>query len=1263
MVTATQIAHWAKTMPAQAELPRLIRRLIHGVAQTSAITMPAGDSVTLPGFDGDLHSEHGNAWVPAGYSCWELSCRADVTKKANEDYKKRKGFPSEYHETRTYVALTARRWPSKARWREEKIADGVWKDVRAYDADDIEQWLEQVPAVRLFFGEKLGLSGAGVESLANYLQKWSAQCIPPITPDALLTGRAEQARKLIKCVRNIRDGVANGPLAIKTDSVEEATAFTAATLLEQPDLETISVVVTSVEGWRFVETNEAIQVAVAVTPLIAELPPVRDRLAVVISYASGDMASQFKGVAGKLNDAELLLDRALPSEFKQALQRLGLDQNDTRRWSKSCGRSWSVFRRQHSANPLIRQPAWVDHPASGALATVCLVGNWSTGTDADTDIIARISGRAYAELEADLLALERLDDSPLLHIGEVWKAKSALELLAVFGHRITPAQLERYFDEVEAVLVAPDPQLELADDQRYAAEIYGKVRPISGQLLSSLCDTLIKLAVRGIEIPMLAAMDIQGRVDSLVRKLLRGSDRVRWLSLANQLPALAEASPHEFLTAVERGIIQGDNGVLAVFLETSGATLGSQCWHSGMLWALETLAWAPNRLRRVSLILAQLCSVEIKGNWGNNPKNSLLSLYRSWFPQTAATVEQRISVIDDLIEKIPDTAFELLNSITSALLNKDFATHTARPKWRDDDAGVGYGATKIECHTMEVAAIDRQILMSCGNAERIAQLVLKYAMLDNSRQQRVTKLLTDCVKLADTDKEILRAALRQKLHWHRNYDKREDIELSTLLDPLEAAYAALEPNDCIIRNAWLFKSQWVVDLPIRTRGEALDADERQGKAAARAALKDIFESGGWPSILKLAEKYGDPWTIGYHLPHVGLSSDVLCRWIVDEEGDLYHNEAKTVLTAAILCCTLPRQREDILNTIFTTAPANGRSADWLARLLILCPHDPTIWQRAEEIKQSQYYWSNCSNNLRLDEPTDITYALGKLIEHSRPVSALNACCSSFSICDPKLVIDMLEGILKGQELTQCQMLNNYVFQKAFDFIEDAGTIDEMRLAQIEFGLIQMLGFQGEHHAKTLYRVLMSRPEIFLELLCLLYPPHGGSPRELDETQRWGAQNAWHILHACRQQPGTSEDGIINANRAAIFVKEVRRLAAEQDRLGACDSILGEILASAPVGADGIWPEGSAQLLLEDTGSEEMLDGFYIGACNRHSFSMRNLYEGGDQERELATYFRKYALKLEPTHPQLAATLFALAKLYDRHGLLADFDGRLRIEEG
>jgi len=201
MISAKQIADWAETAEAQWELPRLIRRLTLGTATLTQIEMPAGDSVSTPGFDGQLHSDAGDPWVPKGHSCWELSCRKDVATKANEDYLKRSenigdgGFTD-----RTYIAVSARKWPGKAKWVEQKRAEQKWLDVRAYDADDLELWLENSPSIALCFAEELGMTGPGVTSVLSYLQSWMAQCSPSIIPSALLMGRENQKERiLIKC--------------------------------------------------------------------------------------------------------------------------------------------------------------------------------------------------------------------------------------------------------------------------------------------------------------------------------------------------------------------------------------------------------------------------------------------------------------------------------------------------------------------------------------------------------------------------------------------------------------------------------------------------------------------------------------------------------------------------------------------------------------------------------------------------------------------------------------------------------------------------------------------------------------------------------------------------------------------------------------------------------------------------------------------------------------------------------------------------------
>ena len=1261
MITAKQIGDWAATGIAQRELPRLIRRLIHATATTTQIAMPAGDSTSSPGLDGDLYSETGNAWVPRGHSCWEASCRADSTSKANEDFDKRVGELSDGdRQMRTYVAVTARKWPQKAKWVADRRTKDLWLDVRAYDADDLEQWIEQSPAVALAFGEELGIIGPGVTSLATYYATWSAQCAPQISTAAVLAGRDQQRQRILKKCSDARYEADASPIAVKADSVEEAVAFIAAAILAEGDLADCTAVVTDALGWRFVEKNTQILIAIAARPEFADAPPVRDGLILIVPYASGDMANQFGGVAGRLGDPEITLERADYSEFEKALQELGLDENDSRRLSTLCGRSWSIFRRQHAINPSVRRPVWLDHSSAWALATLCLVGTWSSGKAADKEAIARIAGRSYDELERDLLALERIDDSPVLHIGTVWKAKSALELLSLFGDRITEAEIDRFFTETRSILSTPDPELELDKDKRHAAAIYGKTRSISSLLVKALCDTLVKLAVRGPEVAALASKHIDAHVDALVRELLHGADAIRWLSLAGELPALAEASPDTFLAALEDSLSRTDAPVKRLLTETDGAGLfGGRCWHAGLLWAVEILAWAPKRLTRVSLILARLSDVEIAGNWVNKPANSLVDLYRSWFPQTGATIDQRIAALDVLIAREPTASAELLNALTNT--GHDVASHTARPKWRDDDAGAGYGASGIERHRMLVAAADRQLKLASRSIDQIAALIGKYPAFDDNRRETILELIERVEKGDDDGKEVIRGALRHQIHWHRNYG--DQAEVDTLLRPLEAAYDRLAPSDAIIRHAWMFKDHWI-DLPVRRRDEDYKGQQGLVEEARAKALGEVFAADNWSGLIRLADTSTGGWLIGMHTLQAGVSVEEAIRWIVGSAGELERGLQKTSLVAGILNAVIQSDGHRLVPHILAEAEHHGRDEAWKVRLLTYAPEVKATWDIVDTLGLTARndYWRLCNGNIwEREDALQTQHALKQLILAGRPVTALKACHNKFDDVDPEIVVEMLEGLLKGVE-DDAALPQSYQIQEAIEYIEQSGRIERMRLAKLEFALINALSFDGEQHAVSLYIVLMAQPEVFVELLCLSYKPKGGGAEEGTEGSQAAATNAWSILHACKRQPGTTDDGTITEESARSFVEEVRELAAEKDRIEVCDIRLGEIMARGGVGEDGVFPSEPIRKVIEQVGTDEMLQGFSTGCFNKRGVHTRGVFDGRDQERELAMQYRTNAHALEITHPKLAMTLELLAKSYDRDGLAEDLRARLRRED-
>src|SRR5690348_12214477 len=143
-IDATDLNLWANRTDASLLLPKLMRRLALGtVKNINFIGFRAGEGVFMGGWDGRLDVVSGNAFVPGGISVWEMGTDRGIKTKADQDYEKRKLDPLGYLPAETtYVFVTPRRWRDKDRWMIECKAEGVWKDVRAYDADDIEAWLE-----------------------------------------------------------------------------------------------------------------------------------------------------------------------------------------------------------------------------------------------------------------------------------------------------------------------------------------------------------------------------------------------------------------------------------------------------------------------------------------------------------------------------------------------------------------------------------------------------------------------------------------------------------------------------------------------------------------------------------------------------------------------------------------------------------------------------------------------------------------------------------------------------------------------------------------------------------------------------------------------------------------------------------------------------------------------------------------------------------------------------------------------------------------
>ena len=209
---------------------------------------------------------------------------------------------------------------------------------------------------------------------------------------------------------------------------------------------------------------------------------------------------------------------------------------------------------------------------------------------------------------------------------------------------MTAEDILDFVDLAEYVLSESDPALDLPRSERWAAGLYGKVRDHSEALRTGMCETLVLLAAHGSDLFWnRPESDVEARVSGLVRRLLSPDGAQAPLmattleSYDRDLPRLAEAAPDVFLDLIQADLRHPAAAVRELLKPADGGIFGG-CPRTGLLWALACLAWNPSNLSRVVLILAELSKTPIDDNWANTPLRSLEAIFRSWMPQTAASL-------------------------------------------------------------------------------------------------------------------------------------------------------------------------------------------------------------------------------------------------------------------------------------------------------------------------------------------------------------------------------------------------------------------------------------------------------------------------------------------------------------------------------------------------------------------------------------------------------------------------------------------------
>lgn len=1256
-IEADEIDRWAGQHQARQELAVLLRRLVHSTTDgVKRADFPGYGQAERKGWDGRIEAAASTPWVPGGASRWEFTCNNRPRSRADHYFTTRtESVPLEDRQAQTFVFATPRNWPNKTEWEGEKRRLKAWRDVRVYDASDLEQWLETSPAAQIWFAERLGRPVDGFQSLDQFWNEWTSAADPPLSPAVFAAAVDKHSRAFFGWLEEEPERL----FTIAADSRQEAIAFLACLLKAEnlpPDCKLDRAVV--------FHRVEAVQRLSSLTdhhsstptedrqsiPLlaVAGTPDVEESLA-AWREACHCVAPQHLNSVGLIDrQRDIELNLLTPHEFGKALASMNISGARVDQLALDTARSPTILRRRLLTAPGGQQAGWArDETAREAAVVPALIGAWNAGAEADREALTLLAGTDYRQIEKAVTRLLNREDPPVWSIGQYNGVCSRIDALFSVAPAVTLRNLEDFFFLAEYILSERDPALDLPAESRWTAAVYDKVRNHSEALRAGVRETLILLAAHGNRLfeERLGA-NTEQRVETFIRRLLEPLTLEKLLSHKADFPDYAEAAPLAVLDLLAEDLKTSEPAALEILQSPEGDPLFQGCPRTGLLWALESLAWFPNQLPRVAGILARLSEREITDRWTNTPFNSLVSLFRTWMPQTHARLPERLHVLDCIVRSNPGVGWRLCVELLPK--HHDMADLNRLPKWRGDTSLAHLRPPANE--TREAAETARKTVFNWRGHDEptLGDLVDRIGSFSEDDQNRIWDLIDDWSTSApDEARALLRNRIRKRYRTVRDERARRARQ----------AIDSLAPVDAVARNRWLFASTWDVEWDESDAETPFEETLARVRTRREAGLREILEEREHDGLLELVECCQAPLVVGNTLV------------------DLLDPEAVSDLAFALLKRTggaAGAAYRDCLKGLLAVAQPvvskrllqHSRQSDGVASRLALylaMPFSHETWRLLEDEDQEllESYWKRVpAQRSRADNADELHELIDRLIDAKRPAVAFWSVQYSLAGVETKRLQRLLQTLAKlGGEPRP----DSYTLGETIQHLGGRSDVDESDLVEIELAFLHQLR-HTEHGFPNLQKRLLKSPGLFVQAVALAFGPKSEgedqSPWKVDDPAQRAAVGsaACQFLMNVQVVPGTRDDGELDTEKLHAWLANAREMCAELDRAEVGDTMIGEWLARASA-EDGVArPRVEVAEAIEWMASDDVATGFRTGAYNARGVTM-SLELGGDQDRALAKTYRDLAADMVE-YPRMHRILDELARRYEDQAKSLDRSGEV-----
>jgi len=995
-------------------------------------------------------------------------------------------------------------------------------------------------------------------------------------------------------------------------------------------------IVRDMESWERAAKEDGEKLVLVAHPILAFEA---NRAELVQMAQKNSHAIIYPTLQGRIDDPYVIaLPEPTQNEVIEVLTKHEMPRNRAQQLATHSNGNLPLLLRELAGAP--ERPVWAKEDQAGLLRSLALLGGWKANNPDDTDALTSLIGDDYDDWASSLLPVFQGAEPPFVRTVNEFTAVSRYENWQLLGPYLTDQDLDRFVQVAIRVLQSDNGKFDLPEDKRAFAGVRGKTMKYSGVLRRGVAETTALIAGKSEVLSGCTPGKAREVAYLVVHGVLAKADWKRWASLGSLLSFLAEADPDTYLKIIERDLLRPEKSVMKdLFGEVEGGVFGG-FYQSGILWSLEVLAWNPNHLNRVALILADLDQFPLPENMMNRPLNSLRSTFLSWLPQTAADIPGRKAAISTLMVEYPAVAWKLLLELLPE--THSVGSPTQRPVWRDwIPADYTDRANEEDVINQNRVYAEFAVAMATANLDRLKGLLDHLAKLPRAAFDVVldglagplTNNLTERERLPFWQK-LIREARRHKRFAETNWALPADA-----VAKIEATAEALAPKSPEVRNQYWFNFQ---DHQL-FESDDYEADLKKVAVEREKALLEVLGKVGIKGILKFADEVTHPGDVGITL---GL--------IPNEEYDSF-------FLPGHLGSQDPKIAQLVARLVWARYWKSG--ANWLAGLALKdwspeqlgvffseLPFQRDVWEAAERAlgEHIEEYWKHVDVFPR-GSPEELLAGLEKLVQHNRGVSALNAANNLIRVkgaLPAPLAMQAIQSYLIA--VAHAGNIDAHELINVVKHVQGDPTSDRKQLEDLEWLILPLLDRFAGASPVALEERLASDPEFFVGLMEICY--RGKNQPKDDDTEpdpqkRAQATKAYKLLHVWQKLPGIRRDGTLDVKALDAWIETVRERCTALDRWEVAQIHIGHVLIYVPKDPDGLWLHREVAAILNTKAYEDMRRGFTIELFNTRGAHFSN---GGKAERELAAAYKAKAKELDGAgFPRIAASLLELAESYLR----------------